>query len=213
MFLLFFLELQGLWSLRSPCGCFHSIFCRITFSGPCTSFISALSIWLTFISVLTEVAVLQLNFTSLLSSSCCMCVCAQTSSKKVLGQWDTFICFDMQVQVIGSSVLDLQDKQWHIGVTDIDFRRTLNQGLELWQYAWRHECAWMAWIWNVAEASWFHFSRLKKTTILSKFGSKKRRICQTIYRFLIHSISAGTHCCAQTTVLLCPPFHVNRVFA
>lgn len=75
--LLFFLELQGLWSLRSPCGCFHSIFCRITFSGPCLSFISALSIWLTFISVLTEVAVLQLNFTSLLSSSYCMCFCVQ----------------------------------------------------------------------------------------------------------------------------------------
>lgn len=81
-------------------------------------------------------------------------LCSKTSSKKVLGQWDTFICFDIQVEVIGSSVLDLQDKQWHIGVTDIDLRRTLNQRLEFWQYAWCHECAWMAWIWNVTEASW-----------------------------------------------------------
>ncbi len=46
----------------------------------------------------------------------------------------------------------------------------------------------------------FHFSRLKKTptTILSKFGMKKlRRICRTVRIFLIQSISAATHCCAQ----------------
>lgn len=29
----------------------------------------------------------------------------------------------------------------------------LNRGLELWQYAWWHDSAWMAWIWNVAEAT------------------------------------------------------------
>lgn len=122
--LLFFLELQGLWSLSSPCGCFHSIFCRIKFSGLCLSFISAPLIWLTFIYVLTEGELLRLNFTSLLSPGYCMCLlCSKTSSKKVLGHWDAFICFDVLVEVIGSAVLDLQDKQWRCSVTGIDLRR------------------------------------------------------------------------------------------
>ena len=73
-------------------------------------------------------------------------LCSKTFLKKVLGRWDTFIWPDMQAQVIGSSVLDLQDKQWHIGVTYADLRRALNWGLKLWQYAWCHKCAWMAWI-------------------------------------------------------------------
>lgn len=133
-------------------------------------------------------------------------LCSETSSKKVLGQWDTFICFDMQEQVIGSSVLDLQDKQWHIGVSDTDFRRTLDQGLKLWQYAWCHECAWPGYgMWqrqvgHKAERkyqTWFHFTRLKESTVLSKFWKELKRICWTIHRFLIQSISAASDCCAQ----------------
>lgn len=47
----------------------------------------------------------------------------------------------MLVKLIGLSVLDLQDKQWHIGVSDTDYMRTLSQGLNLQQYAWCYECA------------------------------------------------------------------------
>lgn len=121
---LFFEELWGLWFLPISCGCFHSILCRITFSGPRRSFICAQSIWLTFIPVRAEVASLQTK--SLLSPQILhVFLCSKMSSKKVLGRRDTFICFDIHVRVIGSSVLDLQDKQWHIGVTDIDLERTL----------------------------------------------------------------------------------------
>lgn len=183
---------------QSPCGCFHTIFCRIAFSGPCPPFISALSIWLTFISVLTEVAVLQLNFYIITFFQLLhVFLCSKTSLKKVLGRWHTFIWLDMQVQVIGSSVLDSQDKQWHIG-GNIDPRRTLNWGLELWQYAWCHECAWTAWIWNVAEASWpdmvsFHSCEGSS----SKFRTKIFFCGETMHRFLIQSISAATDCRAQ----------------
>lgn len=54
-----------------------------------------------------------------------MCFCAQRCLQiRFWGQCATFICFDIHVRVIGSSVLDLQDKRRHIGATDIDLRRT-----------------------------------------------------------------------------------------
>lgn len=141
-------------------------------------------------------------------------LCSKTSSKKVLGQWDTFICFDMQVQVIGSSVLDLQDKQWHIGVADIDLRRTLNQGLELWQYAWCHDCAWMAWIWNVAEES----CSQRLDTGLLQLIERQLQFCPNsdVMKEIEISITVhiyGTWLLCTTTVYLCPLLHVSHLFA
>lgn len=182
--------------------------------------LSPSSIWLTFISVLTEVAVSQTKFLHhyFLPATACVFWGMWTSSKKVLGQWDTFICFDIRVQVIGSSVLDLQDKQWHIGVTDIDFRRTLTRGLELWQYAWCHECVhewpgygmWQRQVGHRAETQIPDM----ETTILAKFC--KHEIKKNLSN--LTQISNTVHICSYwllctTTVLLCPPLHMNQVFA